>query len=173
VIKLILGIGEPLIGKLLLYDALDMSFQTVQLRKNPKCKVCGTDPQIKHLIDYEAFCGVPTRGTHVPEGIPEITPLELAQSLQGGQAPLLLDVREEVESQVSCLPGAVIIPLGQLPTRLEELDHEDEVVVYCRTGVRSARAADILMRAGFQKVKNLRGGINAWARDVDPKMMTY
>ncbi|RPJ49221.1 MAG: molybdopterin-synthase adenylyltransferase MoeB [Chloroflexi bacterium] len=173
VIKLILGIGEPLVGKLLLYDALDMSFQTVQLRKNPKCKVCGTNPQVTHLIDYEQFCGVPTRGSHVPEGIPEITALELAERLQRGELVRLLDVREEVEGQVSRLPGAQQIPLGQLPTRLAEIDRESEWVLYCRSGVRSARAAEILLNAGYPRVKNLRGGVNAWAKEVDPEMLVY
>jgi sulfur-carrier protein adenylyltransferase/sulfurtransferase len=173
VIKLILGIGEPLVGKLLLYDALDMSFQTVQLRKNPNCKVCGTNPEVTHLIDYEQFCGVPARGSHVPEGIPEMTPRELAERLQRGEPVRLLDVREEVEGQVSRLPGAMMIPLGQIPTRLAEINPEQEWVLYCRSGVRSARAAEILLNAGYQKVKNLRGGINAWAKEIDPEMLLY
>jgi adenylyltransferase/sulfurtransferase len=173
VIKLILGIGEPLVGKLLLYDALDMSFQTVQLRKNPNCKVCGTNPQVKHLIDYEQFCGVPARGTHVPEGIPEMTPRELAERLQHGEPIHLLDVREEVEEQVSRLPGARLIPLGQIPTRLDEIERDGEWVLYCRSGVRSARAAEILLNAGYPRVKSLRGGINAWAREIENDMLVY
>lgn len=173
VIKLILGVGEPLIGRLLLYDALDMTFQTVQLRKNPDCPVCGVNPQIKRLIDYEEFCGVPARGDHTPQGIPEITPLELAERLNQGAPVRLLDVREEVECQIAQLPGARIIPLGQLPARLDELDPEAQWVVFCRTGVRSARAADVLIKAGFTNVRNLRGGINAWAREVDRSMLQY
>lgn len=173
VIKLILGVGEPLIGRLLLYDALDMTFQTVQLRKNPDCPVCGVNPQIKRLIDYEEFCGVPARGDHTPQGIPEITPLELAERLNQGAPVRLLDVREEVECQIAQLPGARIIPLGQLPACLDELDPEAQWVVFCRTGVRSARAADVLIKAGFTNVRNLRGGINAWAREVDRSMLQY
>jgi sulfur-carrier protein adenylyltransferase/sulfurtransferase len=173
VIKLILGIGETLVGKLLLYDALDMSFHTVHLKKNPKCVICGTNPKIKHLIDYEQFCGVPARGTHVPQDIPEISPAELHARMQNGAPILLLDVREEVEGQISSLPGAKIIPLGQLPSRLKELIPDAEVVIYCRTGIRSARAVEVLIQAGFQQVKNLRGGINAWANDIDPNMLKY
>ncbi|NLG98009.1 MAG: molybdopterin-synthase adenylyltransferase MoeB [Chloroflexi bacterium] len=173
IIKLILGIGEPLVGKLLLYDALDMSFQTVNLQKNPNCKVCGPNPQVTQLIDYEQFCGVPARGAHVPENIPEISPAELAERLKDGRPVCLLDVREAVEQQISNLPGARNIPLMNLPAMLSELDRGTEIVVYCRTGVRSARAADLLLKEGFKNVKNLRGGINAWAREVDPDMMVY
>lgn len=172
VIKLLLNIGEPLIGRLLLYDALDMTFQTVQLRKNPRCKVCGADPQVTHLIDYEQFCGVPARGSHAP-AVPEISPVELASRLKDGDTPRLLDVRDEVESQISKLPGATVIPLGQLPGRLAEIDPTQEWVLFCRTGVRSARGAEILLNAGYKNVKNLRGGINAWAREIDPSMLTY
>jgi sulfur-carrier protein adenylyltransferase/sulfurtransferase len=173
VIKLILGIGEPLVGRLLLYDALDMSFQSVTLRKNPKCKICGTNPEITHLIDYEQFCGVPTRGDHGPQDIPEISPRELFEQLQRANPPCLLDVREEVEGQISRLPGARVIPLGQLPSRLAEVDPHQSWVIFCRTGVRSARAAAILIKAGYSRAASLRGGINAWAREVDPEMYTY
>lgn len=173
VIKLILGIGEPLIGRLLLYDALDMTFQTVQLRKNPNCKVCGPNPQITQLIDYEQFCGVPARGSHTPQGIPEISAKELAARLNQGEAIHLLDVREEVEGQVSSLTGAKVIPLGLLPSRLAELDPSFEWVLYCRGGVRSAQAAEILLQAGFSRVFSLRGGINAWAKEIDPSMLVY
>jgi adenylyltransferase/sulfurtransferase len=173
VIKLILGIGEPLIGRLLLYDALDMTFQTVQLRKNPNCKVCGPNPQVTHLIDYEQFCGVPTRGVHMPQGIPEISVQELAARLSRGDEIHLLDVREEVEGQISKLPGAKVIPVGLLPSRLAELNPSAEWVLYCRTGVRSAQAAEILLQAGYPHVTSLHGGINAWAREVDPGMLTY
>jgi molybdopterin/thiamine biosynthesis adenylyltransferase/rhodanese-related sulfurtransferase len=173
VIKLILRIGDPLVGRLLLYDALDMSFQTVQLRKNPSCKICGTNPQILHLIDYEQFCGVPARGDPVPEGIPEITPGELAGKLRRGEPVCLLDVREEVEGQISRLPGAKVIPLGQLPARLAEIDRDSAWVVFCRSGARSARALAVLQKAGFLQVKSLHGGINAWAKEIEPKMYIY
>lgn len=173
VIKLILGIGEPLIGRLMLYDALDMTFQTVKLRKNPNCKVCGPNAQVKHLIDYEQFCGVPTRGGHVPQNITEIMPCELADRLQRGDLIHLLDVREPVESQISQLPDALVIPLGQLPTRLAEVDPDCEWVLFCRTGVRSAQAAEILHKAGYPHVSSLQGGINAWAREIDQSMLRY
>lgn len=183
VIKLILGIGTPLVGLLLLYDALDMTFQPVTLRKNPHCKICGPEPQVTHLIDYDAFCGVPARGAHLPPGIPEITPQDLCDRLkrdrlkrdrlERGDPLRLLDVREEVESQISRLPGAQIIPLGQLPSRLDEVSRDADWVLYCRTGVRSAQAAEILIQAGYPRVRSLRGGINAWARAVDPAMLVY
>jgi len=172
VIKLILGTGEPLLGRLLLYDALDMSFHTVQLRKNPNCKVCGAEPEVTGLIDYERFCGVPTRGSHAPV-VPEITPELLAERLRRGDPIRLLDVREEVECQISQLPGALLIPSGQISMRLAEIDPSVEWVIFCRTGVRSARATETLLLAGYGGVQNLRGGINAWAREIDPTMKTY
>jgi adenylyltransferase/sulfurtransferase len=173
VIKLIIGFGEPLIGKLLLYDAGDMSFQTIQLQKNPRCRVCGEQPSVTSLVDYEQFCGVPTRGHFIPSDVTEISARELADCLQHGAAPVLLDVREAVEQQVSQLPGARLIPLGQLPARLAELDRDAEIVTFCRTGVRSAQAVGVLRAAGFTKTRSLRGGVNAWAREVDPKMYVY
>lgn len=173
VIKLILGFGEPLTGRLLLYDAGDMSFQTVQLQKNPRCKVCGEHPSVTELIDYEQFCGVPARGHSLPAEVFEVTARELAQQIARGDAPVLLDVREAVEQQVSRLSGARLIPLGQLPIRLGELDRNAEIVAFCRTGVRSAQAVGVLRAAGFEKAFSLRGGINDWAREVDPKMYLY
>jgi len=174
-IKLLLGSGETLIGRLLLYNALDMTFETVKLRKNPLCKVCGTDPEITALIDYAAFCGVP--GVEHPYGAgaagQEINPLELAESLQGSSPPGVIDVREPHELEISRLPEAVNIPLGQLAARLSELDSAQEYVIMCRSGVRSAQALDLLASAGFRKVKNLRGGINAWAREVDTSLRVY
>lgn len=175
VIKLILGIGEPLIGKLLLYDALEVSMQVIHLRKNPRCKVCGESPEITHLIDYEAFCGVPARA--VPEnGLEDdriIEPVDLKQRLLGGDEVVLIDVRDPVEQQISALPGALVIPLERLPQRIKELDPQQEYVLFCRTGVRSARGVRQLAAAGFPKVKNLRGGLNAWAEQVDPTMLKY
>lgn len=175
VVKLILGVGDTLAGRLLLYDALDMTFQFVHLRKNPKCKACGAHPEITHLIDYDQFCGVPAREAHdnIPQNVPEITPQELYERLKRGDPVHLLDVREEVESQISRFPGARIIPLAQLPIRLDEIHREDVWVVYCRAGVRSAKAADILIKAGYPHVYSLRGGINAWAREIDPSMYVY
>ncbi len=172
VLKLILGIGEPLIGKLLLYDALEMTFQTVMLRKNPRCRVCAETPSVTDLIDYEQFCGVPARGAHPSREIAEIEPREAAWRLAQGEAIGLLDVRDPVEQQISTLAGAVLIPVGQIQQRMAELDKEREWIVYCRSGVRSARAAAALQAAGF-RVSNLRGGINAWAEQVDLGMRKY
>jgi adenylyltransferase/sulfurtransferase len=174
-LKLILGIGEPLIGKLLLYNALDLSFEFVKLRKNPNCKVCGPEPEVTELIDYEAFCGVP--GHDHDEGSAgegwDITATALAQRLQQDNHIHLLDVREPHELEISRLEGADLIPLGQLAARLSELDSAQEMVVFCKSGTRSARALELLVSAGFRKVKNLKGGINAWAREVDPNLPIY
>ncbi len=174
-IKLILGIGESLKGRLLLYNALDMTFEYVKLRKNPNCKVCGEHPTVTELIDYEAFCGVP--GHDHEEGSAgaewDITPEELAARLENGNTPLLLDVREPHELEISALEGAVNIPLGQLASRLSELDSAREMVVFCKAGTRSARALELLVSAGFRKVKNLQGGINAWAEDINPDLPIY
>jgi len=174
-LKLILGIGEPLIGKLMLYNALDMSFEFVKLRKNPKCKVCSPEPEITELIDYEAFCGVP--GHDRDEGSAgegwDISAPDLARRLQQGNHIRLLDVREPHELEISQLPGADLIPLGQLAARLSELDSAQEMVVFCKSGTRSARALELLVSAGFRKAKNLKGGINAWAREVDPSLPIY
>ncbi len=174
-LKLILGIGTPLIGKLLLYNALDMSFDFVNLRKNPKCKICSPEPEITELIDYEEFCGVP--GHDHEEGSAgagwDIEPRELAERLRRGDPIRLIDVREPHELQISRIEGAELIPLGQLAQRLSELDSAQEIVLFCKAGTRSTRALELLVSAGFRKVKNLRGGINAWAREVDPSLPIY
>jgi len=174
-LKLVLGIGEPLIGRLLLYNALDMSFDFVTLKKNPKCKICSLNPEITHLIDYEAFCGVP--GHDHEEGSAgkewDISATELAQKLSNGERLRLIDVREPHELEISQIPGAQLIPLGQLAARLSELDSAEEIVLFCKAGTRSARALEVLLSAGFRKVKNLKGGINAWAREVDPSLPVY
>lgn len=172
-LKCILGIGETLMGRLLLYDAMEMRFQTVQLRKNPQCVVCGTQPSVTDLIDYEQFCGVPARDDGHPVDVPEITPHSFAERMQQPGAPRLLDVREAVEGQISQLPGALNIPVDQLPARLNEVDPGAEWVVFCRSGVRSARAVALLQNAGYVRVASLRGGINAWARDIAPHMFQY
>jgi adenylyltransferase/sulfurtransferase len=175
VIKLVTGAGTPLVGKLILYDALDVSFQTVKLRKNPHCKICGPEPEVTHLIDYEEFCGLPAHDQGVDRLAVEweIEPGELAAKLKARQDICLVDVREAVEQQVSVLPGARLIPYGEIGSRVNELDRNQEIVLFCRTGTRSARALQILLGAGFQKVKNLRGGINAWAEQVEPGMYRY
>jgi adenylyltransferase/sulfurtransferase len=173
-LKLILGIGEPLIGRLLLYNALDMSFDFVNLRKNPNCKMCGPNPEITELIDYEAFCGVP--GHDHEEGAVgggwDITAMDLAERMKHNHLRLI-DVREPHELQISHIEGADLIPLGQLASRLSELDSAEEIVLFCKAGTRSARALELLLSAGFRKVKNLKGGINAWAREVDPSQPVY
>ena len=174
-LKIILGIGEPLVGRLLLYDALDLSFQTVKLQKNPGCKVCGENPEITELIDYEAFCGVPAHGHE--EGSAgedwDITALELAAQLKKNPSLQLIDVREPHEREISNLEGSNLIPLGQFASRLSELNSADEMVIFCKAGTRSVRALEILASAGFKKVKNLKGGLNAWAIDVDPSLPIY
>jgi sulfur-carrier protein adenylyltransferase/sulfurtransferase len=180
-LKLIIGIGTPMIGKLMLYDAMDMSFTFVKLRKNPNCKVCGPNPEVTHLIDYEAFCGVPGHGPGVGHNHDEgsagkgwdIEASELDQRLKRGESIRLIDVREPHELEISHLPGADLIPLGQLAGRLSELNSAEEIVLFCKTGTRSSRALELLLSAGFRKVKNLHGGINAWAQQVDPSLPIY
>jgi molybdopterin/thiamine biosynthesis adenylyltransferase/rhodanese-related sulfurtransferase len=162
-LKLILGIGEPLIGKLLLYNALDLSFDFVKLRKNPNCKMCGDNPEITELIDYEGSAG--------PDW--DISASELAQRLKNGEPLRLIDVREPHELEISHIEGSSLIPLGQLAARLSELDSAQEMVLFCKAGTRSARALELLVSAGFRKVKNLKGGINAWAQEVDPSLPIY
>jgi molybdopterin/thiamine biosynthesis adenylyltransferase/rhodanese-related sulfurtransferase len=174
-LKLILGIGEPLIGRLLLYDALDLSFQTVKLAKNPDCKICGKNPQIRELMDYEDFCGMPARDLDTGsagEGW-DITPSELAARLKSGEKLHLIDVREPHELEISHLEGAELVPLGQFASHMSELDSSEEIVLFCKAGTRSARALEILASAGFQKAKNLKGGINAWAEEIDPSLPIY
>ena len=173
-LKVLLGIGDPLIGKLLLYNALDMSFDFVKLKKNPNCRVCGPNADIKELIDYEEFCGVPSHDHE--EGSAgagkDITVQELSERMKTNHLKLL-DVREPHELEISALPDAQNIPLGQLAARLSELDSADEMVIFCKSGSRSARGLELLASAGFKKVKNLKGGINAWAREIDHKLPVY
>jgi len=174
-LKLILGIGEPLIGKLLLYNALDMSFDFVKLRKNPDCKVCGPNPEVTELIDYEEFCGVPAHDHESGSAGADwdITATQLAERLKHGDDLKIIDVREPHELAISRIKGAELIPLGQLASRMSELDSAQEIVLMCKAGTRSARALEVLHSAGFRKIKNLRGGINAWAREVDPSLPIY
>ncbi len=175
VIKLVAGIGEPLIGRLLLIDALSMSFRTLKLRKNPTCPVCSEHPTQTGLIDYEAFCGIPTApATSSEEDVPEMTVQEYKQRLDEGTAPFLLDVRKPYEYEIANL-GAPLIPVDELENRLEELAsyREREIVVHCRSGVRSARAVRIMRGAGFSDVKNLTGGILAWSKEIDPSLPEY
>jgi molybdopterin/thiamine biosynthesis adenylyltransferase/rhodanese-related sulfurtransferase len=172
-IKLILGAGEPLIGRLLLVDALAMKFRELKLRKNPDCPVCGKNRTITELIDYNQFCGI--RGEEKPVGeskMPEISVEELKRRHDAGEDIFVLDVREPHEYQI-CNLGGHLIPLNDLPKRVNELDSSREIVAHCKMGGRSAKAVDFLRQAGFTKVKNLTGGINAWADKVDPKMPKY
>lgn len=174
-LKLLLGIGTTLKGRLLLYNALDMSFDFVKLRKNPDCKVCSSNPEITALIDYEEFCGVPAHdhdeGSAGAEWDIEVQQLD--KLLKKGDNIRLIDVREPHELEIARMEGAELMPLGQLAGRLSELDTAQELVVFCKSGGRSARALELLVGAGFRKVKNLKGGINAWAREVDSSIPIY
>lgn len=179
-IKLVLGVGEPLIGRLLLYDATTMTFDEVRLRKNPDCPICGPNPTITELIDYEQFCGMPAHdhSAYVAQangGIPSISPVDLRQRLDNGDDLFILDVREPHEWEISNLEGlgAVLIPKGQILEHLGELDTAREIVVYCQGGGRSADVVGELHRHGFKKLLNLEGGINRWAREVDSTLPVY
>ena len=171
-IKLILGKGEPLISRLLLIDALGMKFRELKLRKNPDCPVCGTHPTVTRLIDYNEFCGIRGEETPVTSNVPEMQVEELKRTLDAGEDIFVLDVREPHEYQI-CNIGGHLIPLGDLPKRVHELDSSREIVAHCRSGVRSAKAVDFLRQAGFRKVRNLAGGILAWADRVDPNLPKY
>jgi len=172
VIKLILGVGEPLIGRLLLIDALGMKFRELKLRKNPDCPVCGTHPTVTKLIDYNEFCGIRGEEKPVSNGVPEIQVEDLKRRLDAKEDLFVLDVREPHEYQI-CNINGYLIPLGDLPKRVNELDTSREIVAHCRSGVRSAKAVNFLKQAGFKKVTNLAGGILAWADRVDPNMPKY
>jgi molybdopterin/thiamine biosynthesis adenylyltransferase/rhodanese-related sulfurtransferase len=174
-LKLLLDIGDSLSGRLLLYNALDMSFDFVKLRKNPNCKVCSSNPEVTELIDYEEFCGVPAHEDDegsAGEGW-DISATDLAKRMNEGNHVHLIDVREPHELEISHLDNADLIPLGQLASRLSELDSAEEIVLFCKSGTRSTRALELLASAGFRKIKNLKGGINAWAREVDPSLPVY
>jgi adenylyltransferase/sulfurtransferase len=170
-LKLLAGIGETLIGRLMLYDALSMRFRELKLRRNPDCPICGDHPTVTELIDYEMFCGI----TPEPETFTshEITPAEVSAWLQRDDAPLLLDVREPNEWEIGHLPGATRISVNELQGRMNELDTAREMVVYCRSGARSGRAVDMLRAAGFRKVTNMTGGILRWSDEVDPSIPKY
>jgi len=172
VVKLILCKGEPLIGRVLLVDALGMKFRQLKLKKNPDCPVCSAHPTITELIDYQEFCGIRGEEAPVTTNVPEIQPEELKQRLDAGEDIFILDVREPHEYQICNLNG-YLIPLGDLPQRVNELDSSREIVAHCRSGVRSGKAVQFLRQAGFRKVKNLAGGVLAWSDRVDPKMPKY
>ncbi|MEW6321039.1 MAG: molybdopterin-synthase adenylyltransferase MoeB [Acidobacteriota bacterium] len=175
-IKLLLGVGEPLVGRFLVFDALRLRFRELKLRKDPDCPVCGAHPTVTQLIDYEQFCGVApaaAAGAHGAATEPEMTPKELHTRMKAGERLLIVDVREPNEFQICRIPGAVLVPLGELPQRYEELDRTALVVCQCRSGVRSAKAAAFLRGVGFPRVVNLTGGILRWIDDVDPTQMKY
>lgn len=172
-IKLIIEQGQPLIGRLVLFDALAMKFRELKLRKNPDCPICGEHPTIHALIDYQQFCGIEQESTDGKDQQQfQIAPEQLKEMLDRGEDVFILDVREPHEYQINNL-GGYLIPLNDLPKRVNELDTSNEMVVHCRTGVRSAKAVEFLKKAGFRKVRNLIGGIDAWARRIDPTMPRY
>jgi sulfur-carrier protein adenylyltransferase/sulfurtransferase len=173
-VKLILGAGEPLVGRLLLYDALAMRFRELKLRRNPECPVCGDHPTIKELIDYQEFCGIPQQQHAAPVAAAgDIDPVEVKQRIDRGDNFVLIDVREPHEHQICNIPFAKLIPLGELPKRMNELDTADEIVAHCKSGMRSAKAVELLKQSGFKKVRNMTGGILAWSDKVDPSVPKY
>lgn len=175
-IKLILGIGEPLLGRLLLYDALAMTMEEVKLRKNPDCVICGPHPTVTALIDYEQFCGMPAHdqgAAQTTSSVPELTVQELKAMLDAHRPLHIIDVREPHEWQIVRLEQAKLIPLGDLQAHLSELDSTADHVVLCRSGARSAKAVELLLASGVKRVKNLKGGILAWAREVDTTLPLY
>ena len=171
-IKLVLGTGESLAGRLLLFDALALRFRELEVRRNPECPVCGPSPAITELIDYEEFCGIRGEETPVAGEVPEVSPTELAAMMDGDRAPLVVDVREPHEYDI-CNIGGLLMPLSELPARVHELDSSRDIVVHCRAGVRSATAVRFLLQAGFGNVWSLRGGLLAWSDDVDPSLPKY
>jgi len=174
-IKLILGKGDSLVGRLLLVDALNMRFRELKLRKNPDCPVCGPNPTVTKLIDYQQFCGIAPESKEektLKNGIPQLPVKELKRRLDSGEDILILDVREPYEYQIANI-GGKLIPQNDVPQRLAEIDRDREIVVQCRSGARSQRIAEFLQQSGYPKVANLAGGILAWADEIDPKMQKY
>jgi sulfur-carrier protein adenylyltransferase/sulfurtransferase len=172
-VKLITGMGEPLVGRLVIYDALELSFKDIRVRKDPDCAVCGEHPTVTELIDYEDFCGVVSDEAERAAAGATMTPAELKAILDDGRQIKLVDVREPAEWQINRLPGAELIPLGELPDRLSELPQTEPIIVYCKVGGRSAEALALLRQSGFSTARHLGGGINAYARTVDPSIPTY
>ena len=174
-IKLILGKGDSLVGRLLLVDALNMRFRELKLRKNPECPVCGANPTVTKLIDYEQFCGIKPESKEekaLKNGIPQLPVKELKRRMDAGEDVFILDVREPYEYQIANIGGR-LIPQNDVPQRLAEIDREREIIVHCRSGARSQRIAEFLQQSGYTKVSNLAGGILAWADEIDPKMQKY
>jgi len=173
-VKLIIGVGEPLVNRFMIYDALRMRFRELKLRKDPECPVCGENPTIQQLIDYDQFCGLTPTAIQgeASEGV-DATVEELKARLDHQDDIFILDVREPQEYQICQIPGSKLIPLGDLPKRLSELEGHDEMVVHCKSGVRSAKAVRLLREAGFKKAQNLSGGIMAWIERIDPSLPKY
>ena len=175
-IKVMLGIGEPLIGRFLIFDALKMRFRELKLRKDPDCPVCGEHPTVTQLIDYDQFCGITPVAPAIamaPEAEDAATVEELKTRLDHRESFLLLDVREPQEFEICRIPGSVLIPLGDLPSRLSELAGRDDMIVHCKSGVRSGKAVRLLREAGYSKARNLKGGILAWIDRIDPTLPKY
>ncbi len=170
-IKLVLGVGQSLVGRLLTFDALKLRFREITVEKDPACPICGTKPTVTALIDYEAFCGYGEAGRG--KGEAEISATQLKTEREKNSKLLLLDVREPFEHDIAAIPGSQLIPLAELPGRLRELDGHAAIVAYCHHGLRSTRARDILLAAGFANVRSLQGGIDAWATTVDPTLSRY
>ena len=167
-LKLILGIGEVLVGRLLHFDALKVKFRELNLRRDPQCPVCGENPTIFSPIDYEQFCGVRDKGE-----IAEMSPHELKRRMDTGDPFELIDVREPFEFEIARIAGAKLIPLGEIAERLDELEREKPIIVHCHSGKRSAQAVQLLQQRGFAKVYNLEGGIDAWSEQIDPNVPKY
>ena len=174
-VKIILGKGTSLSGRLLLYDALNMRFRELRLRRNPDCPVCGDRPSVRELIDYQQFCGIPQQAAAEAalEGLPEITPLQLRDRLSDGDDVFVLDVREPHEFEIARIPGSTLVPLGTLPQHVHELDATADIVVHCKSGYRSGKAQRLLKDMGFSRVTNLTGGILRWSTEVDPSVPRY
>jgi adenylyltransferase/sulfurtransferase len=175
-IKLILGVGETLVGRLLLFDALQMKFRTLKLQKDRECPVCGEHPTVTKLIDYEMFCGITPATRAADKGDVdaafETNVEDLKAHLDKGDV-WLLDVREPREFEIARIPGSTLIPLGELPKRLSEVPTDQDVIVHCKSGVRSAKAVNLLRENGYTRVKNLKGGILDWIAKIDPSLSAY
>ena len=172
-IKVLTGVGDPLVGRLMIYDALEMTYRAVKVRKDPECPLCGKNPTITELIDYEAFCGTVSDEAQQAAAGATITASELKGMQDRGEQFLLVDVREPAEWEIVRIPGAVLIPKGDLPAKLAELPQDKPIVTYCKTGVRSAEALALLKQAGFADAKHVQGGVTAWATQVDKSQPVY
>jgi sulfur-carrier protein adenylyltransferase/sulfurtransferase len=172
-IKVLTGVGDPLVGRLMIYDALEMTYRSVKVRKDPECPLCGKNPTITELIDYEAFCGAVSDEAQEAAVGSTITATELKQMMDADEKFLLVDVREPAEWEIVRLPGAVLIPKGDVPSKLAELPQDRPVIAYCKTGIRSAEVLALLKNAGFADAKHVQGGISAWATQVEKAQPVY